>query len=68
MEYNMAQTLFKAAGLTPENADALIAIAGVRWVNINNDNVVVTHDDSFDADAFVSALRNADGSVSVSKG
>ena len=61
MEYNMAQTLFKAAGLTPENA-------GVRWVNINNDNVVVTHDDSFDADAFVSALRTADGSVSVSKG
>ena len=45
-----------------------MAIAGVRWVNINNDNVVVTHDDSFDADAFVSALRNADGSVSVSKG
>jgi hypothetical protein len=72
MEYNMAQTLFKAAGLTPENADVLkdagMAIAGVRWVNINNDNVVVTHDDSFDADAFVSALRNADGSVSVSKG
>ena len=68
----MAQTLFKAAGLTPENADALkdagIAIAGVRWVNINNDNVVVTHDDSFDADTFVSALRTADGSVSVSKG
>lgn len=58
MEYNMAQT-FKEAG---------VAIAGVRWVNINNDNVVVTHDDSFDADAFVSALRNADGSVSVSKG
>ena len=54
----MAQT-FKEAG---------VAIAGVRWVNINNDNVVVTHDDSFDADAFVSALRNADGSVSVSKG
>lgn len=72
MEYNMAQTLFKATGLTSENADALkdagMAIAGVRWVNINNDNVVVTHDDSFDADAFVSALRNADGSVSVSKG
>ena len=68
----MAQTLFKAAGLTPENAEALkdagIAIAGVRWVNINNDNVVVTHDDSFDADACVSALRNADGRVSVSKG
>ena len=68
----MAQTLFKAAGLTPENADALkdagMAIAGVRWVNINNDNVVVTHDDSFDADAFVRALRNSDGSVSVSKG
>ena len=58
MEYNMAQT-FKEAG---------VAIAGVRWVNINNDNVVVTHDDSFDVDAFVSALRNADGSVSVSKG
>ena len=72
MEYNMAQTLFKATGLTPENADALkdagMAIAGVRWVNINNDNVVVTHDDSFDADAFVSALRTADGNVSVSKG
>ena len=68
----MAQTLFKAAGLTPENADALkdagMAIAGVRWVNINNDNVVVTHDDSFDADALVGALRNAEGSVSVSKG
>ena len=68
----MAQTLFKAAGLTPENADVLkdagMAIAGVRWVNINNDNVVVTHDDSFDADTFVSAWRTADGSVSVSKG
>ena len=68
----MAQTLFKAAGLTPENADVLkdagMAIAGVRWVNINNDNVGVTHDDSFDADTFVSALRTADGSVSVSKG
>ena len=68
----MAQTLFKAAGLTPENADVLkdagMAIAGVRWVNINNDNVVVTHDDSFDADTSVSALRTADGSVSVSKG
>lgn len=58
MEYNMAQS-FKEAG---------VAIAGVRWVNINNNNMVVAHDDPFDADAFVSVLHRADGSVSVTKG
>ncbi|WP_298643957.1 hypothetical protein [uncultured Cardiobacterium sp.] len=67
----MAQTLFKASGLTADKADKLkeagMAVAGVRWVNINNDNVVVTHDDHFDADAFVGALHGADGSVSVTK-
>ena len=61
----MAQTLFKASGLTADKADKLkdagMAVAGVRWVNINNDN------DHFDADAFVGALHGADGSVSVTK-
>ena len=67
----MAQTLFKASGLTANNADKLkdtgMSVAGVRWVNINNDNVVVTHDDQFDAEAFTQALHGADSSVNISK-
>mgnify|MGYP001021645929 FL=1 len=66
----MAQTLFKASGLTANNADKLkdagMSVA-VRWVNINNDNVVVTHDDQFDAEAFAQALHGADSSVNISK-
>ncbi len=66
----MPQTLYKASGLTPANADKLknagMGVAGVKWVNINNDNIVVTHEDNFDADAFSAALQGADGSVSLS--
>lgn len=65
----MAQSLFKASGLTADNSDKVkeagSAVADVKWVNINNDNVVVTHGDAFDADAFVSAV-SATG-VSLSK-
>ena len=67
----MAQTLFKASGLTANNADKLkdtgMSVAGVRWVNINNDNIVVTHDDQFDAEAFAQALHGADSCVNISK-
>ena len=44
-------------------------VPGVKWVNINNGNIVVTHEDGFDADAdaFAAALRGADGSVSLSR-
>ena len=65
----MPQTLYHASGLTADNADKLkdagMNIPGVKWVNINNGNVVVTHDDSFDADAFAAALHGTDGSVSL---
>lgn len=67
----MAQTLFKATGLTAENADAIkeagMAVADVKWVNINAENIVVTHEDSFDEDTFTNALQAADSSVSLSK-
>ena len=60
-----------ASGLTADNADKLkdagMNVPGVKWVNINNGNVVVTHDDSFDADAFAAALHGTDGSVSLSR-
>lgn len=65
----MPQTLYHASGLTADNADKLkdagMNVPGVKWVNINNGNVVVTHDDSFDADAFAAALHGTDGSVSL---
>lgn len=68
----MAQTLFKASGLNAGNSDTLknagMGITGVHWVNINNDNVLVTHDDHFDGDVFIAALQGADGSVTLSKG
>ncbi len=70
----MAQTLFKSSGITGSNSDALkdagSAVADVKWVNvnINNDTVVVTHGDDFDADTFVSALKGADGSIDLSAG
>lgn len=67
----MAQTLFKATGLTAENTDTIkeagMAVTDVKWVNINADNIVVTHEDSFDADTFTNALQAADSSVSLSK-
>ena len=69
----MPQTLYHASGLTADNADKLkdagMNIPGVKWVNINNGNIVVTHEDGFDADAdaFAAALRGADGSVSLSR-
>ncbi len=68
----MAQTLFKASGITGDNAEALkdagSAVDGVKWVNVNvsGDNIVVTHEDDFDAGAFVDALKGADGSVDAS--
>ena len=70
-ERTMPQTLYHASGLTADNADKLkdagMNVPGVKWVNINNGNVVVTHDDSFDADAFAAALHGTDGSVSLSR-
>jgi len=67
----MPQTLYHASGLTADNTDKLkdagMNVPGVKWVNINNGNVVVTHEDAFDADAFASALHSADGSVSLSR-
>jgi hypothetical protein len=67
----MPQTLYHASGLTADDADKLkdagMNVPGVKWVNINNGNVVVTHDDSFDADAFAAALHGTDGSVSLSR-
>ena len=65
----MPQTLYHASGLTADNTDKLkdagMNVPGVKWVNINNGNIVVTHDDSFDADAFAAALHGTDGSVSL---
>lgn len=67
----MAQTLFKATGITDGNADTIkeagMAVADVKWVNINAENIVVTHEDSFDEDTFTNALQAADSSVSLSK-
>lgn len=67
----MAQTLFKATGITAENADTIketgMAVADVKWVNINGDNIVVTHEDSFDEGAFTSAIQAVDGAVNLSK-
>ena len=55
----MPQTLYHASGLTADNADKLkdagMNVPGVKWVNINNGNVVVTHEDGFDAVAAVVA-------------
>ncbi|MDO4642884.1 MAG: hypothetical protein Q4A74_03495 [Cardiobacteriaceae bacterium] len=68
----MPQTLFQASGLNPENADKLrdagMNVAGVKWVNINvnNSNIVVTHEDNFDASAFTSALQGAASGVTLS--
>ena len=63
--------LYHASGLTADNADKLkdagMNVPGVKWVNINNGNIVVTHEDGFDADAFAAALRGANGSVSLSR-
>jgi len=71
LERTMPQTLYHASGLTADNADKLkdagMNVPGVKWVNINNGNIVVTHDDSFDADAFAAALHGTDGSVSLSR-
>lgn len=65
----MPQTLFKATGITAENSDKVkeagSAVADVKWVNINNDNVVVTHGEAFDADGFISAVSGT--GVSLSK-
>lgn len=67
----MPQTQFKASGVTADNKDQLkdagFTVAGVQWVNVNDDNVVVTHEDSFEAAAFISALEGVDGSVSLSE-
>lgn len=67
----MAQTLFKATGITADNADKIkeagMAVANVKWVNINGDNIVVTHEDSFDENTFTDALQNTDSSVNLSK-
>lgn len=65
----MPQTLFKATGITAENSDKVkeagSAVADVKWVNISNDNVVVTHGEAFDADGFISAVSRT--GVSLSK-
>ena len=67
----MPQTLYHASGLTADNADKLkdagMNVPGVKWVNINNGNIVVTHDDSFDADAFAAARRGRQCRVSLSR-
>ena len=67
----MPQTLYHVSGLTADNTDKLkdagMNVPGVKWVNINNGNIVVTHEDGFDVDAFAAALRGADGSVSLSR-
>lgn len=67
----MAQTLFKATGITADNADKIkeagMAVTNVKWVNINGDNIVVTHEDSFDENTFTDALQNTDSSVNLSK-
>ena len=42
----MPQALYHASGLTADNADKLkdagMNVPGVKWVNINNGNIVVT--------------------------
>ncbi len=68
----MAQTLFKATGITADNKEAikdsaLTILSNVKWININDDSVVVTHGDDFDADAFSSALQNAHSGISLTK-
>ena len=67
----MPQTRYQASGRPADTTDTLKAsgmkVPGVKWVNINNGNIVVTHEDTFDADAFAAALYGADGNVSLSR-
>lgn len=67
----MAQTRFTATGITVDNTDSIketgMAVAGVKWVNVNGDNIVVTHEDSFDDSAFINTIQSIDNTVSLSK-
>lgn len=67
----MPQTQFQATGLTDGNSDSIqeatIAIAGVKWVNVNPDNIVVTHEDGFDLSLFEAAVNSVDGGVTLTK-
>lgn len=67
----MPQTQFKASGLTADNVEAIkeagMAVASVKWVNVNGDNIVVTHEDSFDESVFTGAIQGTDSSVNLSK-
>lgn len=64
----MAQTLFNATGITADNTQALkdagSKLAGVKWVNVLQDKIVVTHEDNFDLDSFTNAIKEADSNVS----
>ncbi len=35
-----------------------MAVVGVKWVNINDDSVVVTYADDFDKPAFIDAIKS----------
>ncbi len=64
----MPQTQMKASGMTAANSDQIksagMSVAGVKWVNINADTIVVTHGDDFDNNAFVEAIKGAGADVS----
>lgn len=57
----MPQTKIEASIADQATADAIVknteSVAGVKFVNVNIDNnsIVITHDDSFDEAAFKSA-------------
>lgn len=65
----MPQTLFKASGITEDNAaavkDAGSAVGGVKWVNVMSDKVVVTYEDNFDLDGFVNTIQGAVSGVTL---
>ncbi len=63
----MPQTQIKASEMTAANSDQIksagMSVAGVKWVNINADTLVITHDDEFDSNAFVEAVKGAGADV-----
>lgn len=67
----MPQTQFKATGLSDSIADKIqetaMAVAGVKWVNVNPDNIVLTHEEGFDYSLFLDAVKSVDANVNLTQ-
>lgn len=67
----MPQTQFKATGITKDNADKIqdagMQLTGINWVNVNETNIVLTHDEGFDFSLFENALKSTDANVSITQ-